>query len=37
MKHVGQRLNHRERLNVGVREWEAEKMTPGFWTEYGMD
>ena len=22
-----------ERLNVGVREWEAAKMTPGFWTE----
>lgn len=21
-----------ERLNVGVREWEAAKMTPGFWT-----
>lgn len=32
-KRKKKRLNHGDRLNVGVREWEAAKMTPGFWTE----
>lgn len=27
------KINHGEGLNVGVKEWEAARMTPGFWTE----
>lgn len=30
---IGQRLNQGAGLNVGVRGWEAARMTPGFWTE----
>lgn len=29
-RHLGQTLNQGTGLNVGVKRWEAAKMTPGF-------